>query len=340
MKIKAIMATLSLCGLYAMPLHAEETDTKMYGSIRLGVDNVNAGTEDDGANGRDLSSRVGVKSSTKLSNGMTASGRVEYGLRSDSVDASQMGAPTLRLLMVGLKGDFGSITYGSQSTLFQAYVRSPYFMDGNDTVVLASSRDDDLTNYVYKGKNYSVAASIQTEGQDGDSVDSVSLAGDVKAGPAKFQLAAIKDRRGDNTGMLLGARVWVELGDDVTVSAFRHQQDEDFDHYKGSTGNVRLYNASVNGSVKGVNDCSGEARSNTGLYAAYKFGSAKLHARYAIDSCETAGDITSTKIEYVNALAKNYKYWVSHEVLSSDDARTPSTGDDMSETQIGIRYDF
>ncbi|MGB1091517.1 MAG: porin, partial [Oceanobacter sp.] len=306
----------------------------------IGIDNVNAGTEDDGANGRDYLSRVGVKSTTKLSNGLTAMGQVEYGLRgSDFVNSSQMNAPTLRLLTVGIKGDFGTLTYGSQVPLFHKFVRGAYFSDGNDTVRLGTVRDDDLTNYVYKSGGVTLGAGIQTEGQDGDSIDSINVGGEYKAGSFKLQAAAIKDRRGDNTGTLMGARVWYSI-DNVTLSAFRHQQNEDFDLYNGSTGNVRLRGASVNGNVNGIGNCSGEARANTGVYAAYKLGSAKVHARYAIDSCEDAGDITSTKVEYVNSLAKNYKYWVSHEVLSSDDARTPSTGDDMSETQIGIRYDF
>jgi predicted porin len=340
MTLNTFAAAITLVAI-TMPVHASETSADFYGSIRIGIDSVDAATDDDGGNGRDYLSRIGIKGKTQLEQNLTLNAQVEYGLRGDdAVNSSQMDPPTLRLLIVGLKGDFGTVTYGSQFTIFHQFVRSAYFSDGNDTIRLGTALDDDLTNYIYKIDQLTLAASLHTEGQDGDSLDSYSVAAQWDGALAKIQLAAVTDQRGGNTGTLMGARVWFDLGDQVTLSAYRHQQSDDFDLYSGSTGNVRLRGATINGNVNGVGNCSGEARSNTGVYAALTLGSGKLHGRYAVDQCESAGDIDSIKLEYSGKLASNAQYWFSYETLSSDEARKPATGNDMSEAQIGIRYDF
>lgn len=340
MKNKLVTA-LSLGLLSAALVQAEETTSSVYGTLRIGIDNVDAGTEDDGMNGRDYLSAVGIKGSVKMDNGLTGVGQVEYGLRDENaVDINQMGQPTLRLAFVGLKGGFGEVYYGSQTPLWHKYVRSAYFSDGNDTVRLGTVREDDLTQYYFTGKNFNIGAGIHTEGQDGDSLDSWSVGGEYKAGPATLQAAYTKDERGDNIGGLLGLRVWLAVNDAITLSAYYHQADDDFDLYSGSTGDVALTDASVSGDVKGIGNCSGEERTNQGVYAAYKFGSSKVHARYAIDSCEDSGDVASSKVEYVYYLAKNYNVWASYEALNNDTDRMPATGKEMSEAQLGVRFDF
>lgn len=343
MMMKKLATAMSLGLLASALVQAEETSTDFYGTLRIGIDDVSAGTPDDGMNGRDYLSAVGVKASVKMDNGLTGVGQVEYGIRSEnSVDVVQNGQPTLRYALVGLKGGFGEVYYGSQTPLWHKYVRSAYFSDGNDSIRLGTVREDDLTQYYFKGANYSVGAGIHTEGQDGDSLDSWSVGGEYKAGPATLQAAYTKDERGDNNGGLLGVRVWYAVNDAITLSAFHHQADDDFDLYGGSSGNVALTDASVSGSKKGINNCAGEERTNDGLYAAYKSGANKVHARYAVDSCDTSGDVSSTKVEYVRYLAKNYNVWVSYEVLNNDEARKPTTssGNDMSEAQVGVRFDF
>ncbi|WP_430462188.1 porin [Thalassolituus sp. LLYu03] len=341
MMMKKLATALSLGLLAAGFAHAEETTASAYGTLRIGVDNVNAGTSDDGMNGRDYLSAVGMKAAVKMDNGLTGVGQVEYGLRDENtVDIAQMGQPTLRLAFVGLKGAFGEVYYGSQTPLWHKYVRSAYFSDGNDTVRLGTVREDDLTQYYFKGENFNLGAGIHTEGQEGDSLDSWSVGGEYKAGPATLQAAYTKDERGANTGGLLGVRAWYAVTDALTLSAYFHQADDDFDLYGGSSGNVALTEAAVSGSVKGIGNCAGEERTNQGVYAAYKIGAGKVHARYAIDSCEDAGDVTSSKVEYVYYLAKNYNVWASYEALNNDSTRMPATGKEMSEAQLGVRFDF
>lgn len=346
MNIKALTSALVASLLTTPFAMAETTTTDFYGSLRIGIDSVDAGVKNDGANGRDYLSRIGVKASTGLGNGLTGLGQVEYGLRSEnSIDISQNGQPTLRLALVGLKGAFGEIYYGSQTPIFHKYVRSAYFSDGNDSVRLGTVREDDVTQYFYKGKDFSVAAGIQTEGQDGDDIDYYTFGGDYKTGPLTLQAAYVKDLRGDKNGELMGVRVWYRVTDALTLSAFRHQQDKTFDYSNGSSGDVQLIDTN-NSKLSGIPNCAGEDRSTQGVYAGYRFGANLVHGRYAVDHCADAGDVTSGKVEYVRYLAKNYQVWVSYEALNNDKDRAPvttvagETPDDMSEAQLGVRFDF
>ena len=322
----------------------EDPSVDFYGSIRTGVDNVDADTQDDGANGRDFLSRVGFKSQLAISDRLSGFAQVEYGLRSDNlVDIQQNGDPTLRLALVGLQGSWGQISYGSQTLLWHKYVRNSYFSDGLDSVRQGAIRDDDLLQYTHSIGALSFGLGAQFEGQDGDSVDQLQIGGQYTAGPVKLQAAYSSDERGENTGGLLGLRAFWQVTEQFLVSAYTHRADEDYDLYAGSaTGNVRLRDASIEGRVNGIPSCVGEERDSTGLYGSYRIGSNLFHARYAVDNCKDAGDVDSIKVEYVRFLNKKYRAWIAYEDLSNDDGRRPTTssGSDMSELQVGVRFDF
>ena len=82
---------------------AEDVETSFYGSLRLGMDYVDAGTVDDAANGRDFLSRIGAKASVSLTDSLTGIGQIEYGLRGeDSVNFEQNQNPGLRQAYVGV----------------------------------------------------------------------------------------------------------------------------------------------------------------------------------------------------------------------------------------------
>ncbi len=344
--IKTTLAALAASCLSVAAHSATPTldDVDFYGSLRLGIDNIDAGTQDDGANGRDFLSRIGVKAQVELEPGLTAVGHIEYGIRENNlVDTTQNEAPTLRLAYAGLKGKYGEIYFGSQTLLWHKYVRSSYFSDGLDTVRQGSIRDDDLLQYYYKQGNWSVGAGLQFKGQDGDSIDQYQLGGEYSSGPIKLQAAWSKDNRGDNTGNLYGLRAWWKATDNLTLSAFTHKATDDYDLYAGSsTGTVRLRESSIEGNKNAINSCSGEDRTSTGVYASYRFGANQVHGRYAVDSCDVSGDVDSVKVEYIRHFSKAFRGWLAYEDLSNDSGRKPttSTGEDFSQLQVGVRYDF
>jgi len=333
--VGVLMATSSM-------IMADEVKTSFYGSLRLGVDYVDAGTVDDAANGRDFLSRVGAKASIVLTDSLTGIGKVEYGLRGDDgVNFAQNDKPGMRQVYVGLKGDFGTVTYGSQTILWHKFVRGAYFSDGLDSLRQGAIRDDDFLQWEKSSGNWRFGAALQTEKQDGDSFDQYQVAAQYTTGPMKLQAALAADNRGDNTGNLYGFRAWYDVSDRVTLSAFYHLAEEDFDMYGGnSSGNVRLKSTAESGNIGGVSACKTEERSTAGLYGKWKADKNQVHARYAVNSCDMQGSVSSIKVEYIRYFSKKFRLWTAFEQLDSDDSRLPSTGENMSELQLGARFDF
>lgn len=320
---------------------AADPDARFYGSLRLGLDYVDAGTVDDGLNGRDYLSRIGVRGTQALPNGLTGLAQIEYGMRSDNlVDTEQNDGPSLRLAFVGVEGDFGRVYYGSQTLLWHRFVRSSYFSDLNDSIRLLTIRDDDLLQYYRTAGGFTFGAGIQAQGQDGYNIDLIQAGAEYASGPLKLQAAVLQDRNGVDFGVLYGARAWFQPNAQLGFSAYWHAQDRHFDYRAGSTGNVRLRDARVNGNVNGVDNCPGERRTNAGVYGKGNLHIGYIHARYAVDRCQEKGDIRSIKVEYVQPLGNAYRYWVAYEQLESDPTRLPVTGSDLSELQLGVRFDF
>ncbi|MDO6806325.1 porin, partial [Wenyingzhuangia sp. 1_MG-2023] len=85
--------------------------------------------KDDKAIGSDDElSRIGIKSSKKLDHGLTAVAQLEY-----EVDHyHQKEGLSLRLGYVGIKGKFGELYHGSQTTVWHKFVRGAYFSNGSD----------------------------------------------------------------------------------------------------------------------------------------------------------------------------------------------------------------
>ena len=322
----------------------KEVDVEFYGSLRIGLDFVDAGTPDDAINGRDFLSRIGLRAQNQIDDNLTGVVVLEYGMRSENfVDVEQNDSFSRRLTFVGLKGDWGEVYYGSQNIIFHTFLRGSYFNDFNDTLRQATIRDDDLLQYFYSSKKWKIGVGTQFEGQDGDSVDQFEIAGEYVLANTKFQLGLVKDNRGENTGELIGARFWWYPNAAWTLSAYYQFANEDFDLYAGSTtGNVRLRDGETEGNVNGVRSCPTEDRLSTGLYAGYKKGNHTIHGRLATDSCDQLGDVDSVKVEYVFQLYSNFRTWLAVESLSNDDSRAPlsSSGESLSVIQTGVRYDF
>jgi len=102
MNLKKTVLALAVAGIAAAPMIAS-ADGSVYGSMRYGVESVDAGgTTDRVTKMRNFGSRFGIKGETDLGNGMTAFGAWE---------AHMFGAG-LRDFKFGLKGDFGQVYTG------------------------------------------------------------------------------------------------------------------------------------------------------------------------------------------------------------------------------------
>ncbi|MBS7839047.1 porin [Wohlfahrtiimonas chitiniclastica] len=106
----------------AMAFTAASAETVLYGSIRMGAE-VQKNHYDKagdlnkrGLQMKDFGSRVGLKGSEDLGNGMKAIYQVEWGF--DGMNGGKKAENELRLAWVGLTGDWGTVALGRQNNPF------------------------------------------------------------------------------------------------------------------------------------------------------------------------------------------------------------------------------
>jgi predicted porin len=321
MKLMKYISTIAVAGALATTAAAE---TKVYGSLRFALQDLDTdGGATDSLDIEDRLSRIGVKGSSKLPNGISIFGQIEYGL-SEGGEFAQGSDLGLRLATVGFKGDFGKVTIGSQTPLWHKMVRGAYFSDGNDSLRHGTIRDDDLVQYMGKSGGFSYGAEVSFEGEDDEDINHYTAGLSYGNKKFKLQAAALKDNLGDNTGTLVGVRAWAYLGP-VTLSAFHHSSPDDFDLYGVGGGYVGATTAG----------CAGEDRDTTGIFGRYISGNNQFRARFATLDCDSDSAEESFKVSYAKQLSKKTRIWISYEDISSEgDIAEPSI------TEIGLRHDF
>ncbi|MGH1542094.1 MAG: porin [Arenicella sp.] len=320
---KSVLTITALSMLMGADAVLADFKTKItpYGSVRVGLESNDIDGQETDTDGRDFLSRFGLKGSQKITQGLSVIGRIEYGL--DATDSKN--ESNLRLGFVGLKGDLGQLTFGSQTLIWHKFVRGAFFNDGTDTLRLGTIRDSDQLNYLGKSGGFSYGLGLQFKGKTGtgddaqsnsDSVDTAQFGASYKSGNFILKGALLKDSAGENTGTLLGLRPEMTFG--------------------GTKVALVYFNASDDFDVYGANLCKdGGATTTAGLYAKQKIGSGAIHGRFMTKSCDTAGpEADSIKLEYVHFLSKKARFWVSGESLDKE------AGADDTELQVGFRFDF
>ncbi len=316
----------------------------LYGSVRIGLDYVDTGTLDDSVNKRDFLSRIGVKARTRIRNDFSGVLVIEYGLQAVKLDDIEVDNLFFRrLTYVGIKGAWGELNYGTQNLVFHTFLRNSFFSDSNDSIRQGTIRDDDLLQYFYSTNNWSLGLGTQFSEREANYADQFQIAGEYSFIQSKYQLGMIKDNQGENTGKLIGARIWWYPGKEWTMSLYHQVANESFDLYSGSTtGNLQSRHDVVARNIVGVRSCPSEDRSSSGIYVKYNTGKHTFHGRKAKDMCDRLGGVDSVKLEYILQVLTGVRTWFSVELLNNDQSRAPlsSSGDSLSEIQFGIRYDF
>ena len=103
---------------------ATYAETTLYGSVRGGIEHFDPSDGEDAWVIRDESSRMGVKGSEDLGNGLSAIYQAEFGF--NIVDNN--GLASGREQWVGLKGGFGSVKIGTtEAPFYQAIGKTDAF---------------------------------------------------------------------------------------------------------------------------------------------------------------------------------------------------------------------
>ena len=181
------LIALAVAGIMAAPMAAQAASVEVYGKVRVSVasignDDANAQLESSKLSVTSHSSRIGVKGSEDLGNGLTAVYQAE-----SSVDMDNGGFGDFdRNTFVGLAGDFGTVVVGQHDTPYKkATGKVEIFGDTHaDYNGLFDSghdaRADNVIAYVSPDMNgFTVFAAYVTDLVDDNLVDTTSTSGTV-----------------------------------------------------------------------------------------------------------------------------------------------------------------
>ena len=188
------LIAVAIAGALAAP--AAIADVAVSGSIRTGVEYT--GSEWQVA---DNYSRLRFKSSSDLGNGQSA--YMGYEFRVNSAQGSIVTGNTQRLSYVGIKGDWGSLSLGSQwSTLFNTvgtFIDKSNRYGGTANVCIQYRMKDSVTFTTQAGPVW-----IQADGQlnaGGDDLDRATIGGTFSVGGASVGAAWQDHGASDCTGV-------------------------------------------------------------------------------------------------------------------------------------------
>lgn len=127
---KKILSTV-IAGMIAGTMAvAANADVSLYGQVDLSLDAVDTDNTDAGAKGDDINmnsnkSRIGIKGSEDLGNGLNAIFQLEYEIDPSGTDTAAQNLSTGgRDQWLGLEGGFGKVRFGTMSTQYKSTGKS------------------------------------------------------------------------------------------------------------------------------------------------------------------------------------------------------------------------
>jgi len=234
--MKKNMIALAVAAAFAAPVAMADAPT-VYGKLNL---NINA-TEGKDASVNSTASRLGIKGSEDLGNGLKTVYKVEFALN-DVADTSGKPALTARNQYLGLAGGFGTVLMGRHDTPLKMSQPSDLFNDGaadlsklTNGVTSGEDRKTDVLAYVsptFSGVKL-IAATVMDAKKGSSDAASVALTyGSTKKG---LYLAAANTSNTDYSvtrlsaqyktgGLIVNAMNNTADGSDTTEGNFTHIQ--------------------------------------------------------------------------------------------------------------------
>lgn len=256
---------IAIAALAAAGAAAAQSSVTMYGQVNTGYEYSKTDITTSGVkttikttgfqNDRVNTSRLGFKGEEALGNGLSATFALEMGF--DSADGEFADSAFNRKATVGLKGAFGEVRVGKDSSPMNSFDGSFKAIDRTDSLAKIDSDDDgtvDLdaaytarpTGLFYDGSfsGVNVSAAI---GNDSERVKTAGVTTD-KQDTAVYGL-----------GLGYNGGAW------AVGAAFQHETEKGFSPARGTTPAVPEYNDKV---------------TNYGVGASYDFTVAKLYGQY------------------------------------------------------------
>ncbi|MEW7981413.1 MAG: porin [Candidatus Sedimenticola endophacoides] len=306
---KKIIA-LAVAAAFVAP--AAMADTTLYGRINTHVVSSDDGTNDEW-DVEDNASRIGVKGSEDLGNGMTAVYQIEL-----DVDAENTGNTSGRLAYTGIAGGFGTVALGRQWTPYYGSVDKTDFnqVNGMNDTYIGTARVGNALGYVspnFSGFTATLALAIDDDssldvGEDG--IDAYNLSLDYSNGPLSVGFSLL-DAGGTVDGKQWGIGAKYKMD---SFALFAQYEDADFEIYNALM--TATETADVDAYAIGVE--------------AY-FGNNTLRAKFG--EVDTATDTEQWSIGLQHNFSKRTTAFAEYENNETGSTDTDRFG-------FGIRHDF
>jgi predicted porin len=351
--MKKSALALAVAGALALPF-AAQADTILYGSARVSIDYLQVEGESSGWDVTNNDSRLGVLGNEDLGGGLSAIYQYEFG-----VDVTEGGNfENDRPKFVGLRGNFGTVTVGTQDT---PYYNVSGIVDifnsaktfGSDAWLGGGFEDDQvgrglglirLDNSIYYAtpefSGFSGEAMLIMDGRfnnaEGfsDGVDIWNIALKYEQGPFFAGVSYIALNGNDNVDLGAGSNIDLDL-DQWTVGlgytggpfsvGFIYEQ-----------GTLNQYGLLTNLRVDGARVLGGDDATNFYLAGSYTFGNNVISAAYGqLDpGTRNLDTIDNYILGYQYNFSRRTSIWAEYIGRSSDDFG------DLNAFSIGTRVDF
>lgn len=310
---------------------AAMADTTLYGKLHATVGSVEntseANVSDDGTIVESHASRFGVKGSTELDNGLSATYGLEYGIDLDGDNSRTLAA---RNTFAGVKGGFGEVRVGRHDTPAKlATAGLDAFADtyGQMENIIATDghRVDNAVAYINKfgPVGFAYAHSTDPLDDDNDATD------DTAANTAMVNYS------NGPIYAALGATSIDEVGDMVNLGVgYKHEAG----HFANLVYETAEGDAALTADTAGFPAAGGK---DTNMYVAggFKTGAATLKAGYGKGERDGAGEEEQTTVGVDYSLGKKtaaYLIWNNNTNMDRDLVDT----EESTATAVGLVTEF
>ena len=315
------LVAIAVSSLFAAPA-AFAADVTIYGRINNAI----TSTDSAGSKNTDISSiasRFGVKASSDLGNGLTATGRYEF---ATTTDREQPNVADLRIGTVGLSGGFGSVNIGNQWSAFYNTVGT----DIDPTYTVGYYMYSSITSAPYRSSN-----TIKYSNSFGP----VYLEADLRVNESDEGTDLAEKTNGDGFGV--GVRV--DATGNLTLAAA-------YDVEQGSAGSADEKRSGVSGRLDLGNfyaqlgfhqwEQGQDSREHTQLWLGTQLGSTNVRLGYgigevALSSATTVSEPTQIVFGVYQDIGGGMKLYYEGTDVDADGAR-----EDITKHILGMRYDF
>ena len=326
---KTIIATAVSAALMA-PV-AAQAEATVYGRVHQGIKLVNPEVGDSTTDFVNVGSRFGIKASSDVGNGMTASAHYEF--TTDS-DVSGDGVADTRIATVGVSGGFGSVHLGNQWSAW--YNKVGVHVDPTFAVGGAHHIGPFRTSNTIKYSNSFGPISLELDVHL-DEADNEGKPGDID--PATGIPKLVGDGKPDEGGDGHAVAVSIAVNDNITLAA-GVDNTTDGDSLTGGAIQVSMGNywASIAQQSKDPDADSAPEPSTTQLWVGGSFGntSAMLGTgQHDDDTGMMGGEPSDVTLGVYHNLGGGLKLLYEGHKSDSD-----GMGEDDTTHLFGIRLDF